>query len=77
MVPPLIARQSGLRRGADLTAGGGSAKTADVQTTPALIAASALLACCIAVIWLGAPVVPAVIGGVGAAAILLWRNRRR
>lgn len=42
-----------------------------------LIAASAILALMVAIIWFGAPAAPAVLGAALAAALLYWRHRRR
>ena len=41
-----------------------------------LIIASAVVGCVAAIVWLGAPLVPAVIGGVGGAAALYFLLRR-
>jgi hypothetical protein len=42
-----------------------------------LITGSAAVAVAIAVLWFQAPVVPAVLGALGAGLVLYWRQRRR
>jgi len=41
-----------------------------------VIVASMLLGLSVVLIWFGAPVVPAVVGAVGAGLLLLWRQGR-
>jgi hypothetical protein len=41
-----------------------------------LIAGSAVVAVVIAVLWFQAPVIPAVLGALGAGLVLYWRQRR-
>jgi Kef-type K+ transport system membrane component KefB len=41
-----------------------------------LITGSAVVAVVIAVLWFQAPVVPAVLGALGAGLVLYWRQRR-
>jgi hypothetical protein len=40
------------------------------------IVASAAVALVVAVVWLGAPLLPAVLGAIGAGLVLYWRGRK-
>jgi Flp pilus assembly protein TadB len=48
---------------------------ADAPNTPKWIVTSGILAIAVAVVWLGAPILPAVLGAVGAALLLYYRSR--
>jgi len=47
------------------------------QPSPAILAASVVLGIAVAIIWMGAPVVPAVVGAITAGAVVYWRTRKR
>jgi hypothetical protein len=43
----------------------------------AILASSIVLGTSVAIMWMGAPIVPAVIGGAAAGAFLYWRASKR
>jgi hypothetical protein len=62
---------------ADFWYRGVRAMAAGSTSTSKWIVASGILAVAVAVVWLGAPIVPAVIGALGAGVLLYYRSRSR